>query len=64
MSLFEMWLSARLEICAFNCEGVAVLLNAAVEEIALEKWEAVQLLLKVTRPGERFKSEGGFVSFR
>jgi hypothetical protein len=64
LSLFEMWLSLRLESCAFNCESVAALLDAAGEEIALEKWDAVQLLLKVTRPGERFKSEGGFVSFR
>lgn len=64
LSLFEMWLSLRLESCAFNCESVAEVLGAAVDEIALEKWDAVQLLLKVTRPGERFKSEGGVVSFR
>lgn len=64
LSLFEMWLSLRLESCAFNCESVPALLDAAAEEIALEKWDAVQLLLKATRPGERFKSEDGFVSFR
>lgn len=64
VSLFEMWLSLRLEICAFNCESVGDVLANAEEELRLERWEAVRLLLLVTRRDARFKSVGGVVSFR
>lgn len=62
--LFEMWLSLRLEICAFNCESVENVLEGAEGELRLERWEAVRLLLLVTRRDARFKSEGGVVSVR
>lgn len=61
---FEMWLSVRLEICAFNCEGIDELLENAAAELGLEKWDALRLLLRVTRAGARFKSDGELISFR
>ena len=63
-SRFEMWLSLRLENCAFQCESVGAVLVAAGVELKLERWEAVALLLRVTRMGARFQSDGGIVSFR
>lgn len=63
-SLFEMWLSARLESCAFGGMLLVEVVRDGAEDLGLEPGEVVRLLLGATRRGGRFKADGGLITLR
>ena len=62
--LFEMWLSARLEICDFSALELESVIKDASAELVIGREEVVALLLRVTRRGGGFKSDGEIITFR
>jgi len=63
-SLFEMWLSARLETSDFFALELWRVLEASENELGLERDEGIGLLIRLTRSGAAFKSDGGLITFR
>jgi len=63
-SLFEMWLSRQLETCAFNALELELVISSARGDLALDLDEVMRLLIRVTRSGGAFKSDGELITFR
>jgi len=63
-SLFEMWLSAQLETCAFGALPLAQVISGGVGGLELDQGEVLRLLVRVTRRGGRFKSDGEIITLR
>lgn len=63
-SRFETWLCRQLESCAYNALDVRGAIVAAVEDLALDRGEVVRLLVRSTRRGGDFKSDGELITFR
>jgi len=64
VSLFETWLSARLESCAFNALSLSSVVSESVGELHLDLDEIKRLLIKATRQGGVFQSDGEIITFR
>jgi hypothetical protein len=63
-SLFETWLSAQLESCAFGALSLGEVVRSAGADLRLEPGEVIGLLLRATRTGGRFKADGGLITLR
>lgn len=63
-SLFETWLSAQLESCAFGGMLLGEVVSGAKAELGLDGDEVLRLLLNATRGASLFKAENGLISFR
>jgi hypothetical protein len=63
-SLFEMWLSQRLESCDFGALTLASVEKDACAELGLDLDEVKGLLLRSTREGGKFRSDGVIISRR
>lgn len=63
-SLFEMWLSHRLENCEYNALGVGEVVREANADLDLEAEEVIRLVVRLTRAGATFKAEDGLITFR
>lgn len=63
-SRFEAWLMDILQGEAFSALEVRMVVERAVDDLELERGDAVRLLLRVTRIGGLYKSVDGLVSFR
>jgi hypothetical protein len=58
-----MWLSHRLESCAFNALGLVEVVRSASVDLELDAEEVIRLLVRLTRAGSTFKSDGDLVTF-
>jgi hypothetical protein len=63
-SLFEMWLCQQLESCDFNAQTLVQVARDAAEELDLERGEILRLLVKATRRGGKFRSDGVIITKR
>src|SRR3990172_8530519 len=61
-SIFETWLSQRLEKAAFNALELVQVVRDAVEDLELGLEEVIGLLIRLTRVGAKFKSDGELIT--
>jgi hypothetical protein len=59
---FELWLSGKISGEAFGALGLAELVDLAGEELGLREDVIVKLVVKHTRPGAVFRSDGEIVT--
>lgn len=63
-SLFEMWLSAQLENCAFGGMLIREVVREAGELGFLDAGEVIGLVLRCARRGGKFRVEDGMITVR
>lgn len=61
--LFEMWLTNALQDADFNALSLKGVVESAVENLGLGMDEVIGLLIRCTRAGGRFRSDGEVITF-
>lgn len=63
-SAFALWLEREIESAAFGALTVEEVKRGAVERLELEESEVIRYLVRATREGGRFRSDGDIVTMR
>jgi hypothetical protein len=61
---FGDWLSSALQAADFCALPVWRVVDAACDELRIDKWQTLRFILRLTGRGARFKSESGLITFR